>query len=385
MLIEIPRDRGDYLKASTKYLKLLVNILLFLFMLVVFVYILPRVLWFFMPFVIGWILSVIANPLVKFLEKRVKLLRKHSSMLIIIAVLALIFIGGYFAIAKLGGEAISLLNNLPQIYENTSQEFDGVGDNLQVAIDRLPINIQRQILKVQNDFSSYIGSMVGEFGKPTVEAASNFAKNLPSRLISIIMTILSAYFFIADRDKIIDFVDAHTPYSIKKNIMTVLHDFRHAVGGYFKAQFKIMFIVGVILFLGFSILRIEYAILLALLIAFLDFLPFFGTGTALIPWAVVKFLTSDYQTAVGLLVIYGVSQLVRQLIQPKIVGDSMGLNPLLTLVFMYIGYKVKGVLGMIVAVPVGMIFINLYSNGIFDNIIQSVKEILKDINNFRKM
>lgn len=371
------------MKKSTKYVKLLINFLLFIISILLIVYLIPKILLFFLPFVIGWILSVIANPLVKFLEKHVRIVRKHSSMLIIIAVLALIVTGGYFAIAKLGGEVISLLSNLPQIYENISREFNEVGDNLQVVFNRFPKNIQEGIVETKNNFTLYIGDTVGVVGAPTVEAAGNFAKNIPSRLISIIMTILSSYFFIADREKILLFVKEITPPSIRKNVDIIMQDFRRLVGGYFKAQFKIMFIVAVILLVGFSILDIDYAILLALLIALLDFLPFFGTGTALIPWAAIKFLTSDYRMAIGLLIIYGVSQLVRQLIQPKIVGDTIGLNPLLTLLFMYIGYKLKGVIGMIVAVPIGMILINLYTKGIFNNLIKNIKEVIKDINEFR--
>lgn len=354
-------------------------------MIIFLVFVVPRIIWFFFPFVVGWILSVIANPLVKFLEKRVKLIRKHSSMLIIIGVLALIVIGGYFALAKLSGEIVSLLNNLPEIYENISNEFNEVGDNLQVIFNKLPKNFQQSILEARSEFTTYIGNVIGVVGAPTVEAAGNFAKNLPSRLISIIMTILSSYFFIADREKILVIVNQCTPYSIRKNVGAIILDFKRLVGGYFKAQFKIMTVVAVILLIGFYILHVDYSILLAILIAFLDFLPIFGTGTALIPWGIIKLLSADYKMAIGLFVIYGVSQLVRQLIQPKIVGDTIGLNPLLTLVFMYIGYKVKGVLGMIIAVPVGMILINLFLNGAFDHMIHIIKEILKDINDFRKI
>ena len=145
-----------------------------------------------------------------------------------------------------------------------------------------------------------------------------------------------------------------------------------------------MGVVALILFLGFLILRVNSALLLALLIAFLDFLPFFGTGTALIPWAVVKLSGGDYKYAFGLVLIYLISQLVRQLIQPKIVGDSMGVNPLLTLVFMYIGFKLQGIAGMILAVPIGLIIIKLFEAGAFDHIINGVKEIVNDINEFRK-
>ncbi|OYP20989.1 sporulation integral membrane protein YtvI, partial [Lachnotalea glycerini] len=145
------------MKASTKYLKLLVNFLIIIIMIIFLVFVVPRIIWFFFPFVVGWILSVIANPLVKFLEKRVKLIRKHSSMLIIIGVLALIVIGGYFALAKLSGEIVSLLNNLPEIYENISNEFNEVGDNLQVIFNKLPKNFQQSILEARSECTTYIG------------------------------------------------------------------------------------------------------------------------------------------------------------------------------------------------------------------------------------
>lgn len=94
------------------------------------------------------------------------------------------------------------------------------------------------------------------------------------------------------------------------------------MGGYFKAQFKIMGVVFAILLVGFTLMQIRFSILLAIVIAFLDFLPFFGTGTALIPWAIYKFLVGDYKMVAALVILYGVTQLVRQLIQPKLVGDS---------------------------------------------------------------
>ena len=138
------------------------------------------------------------------------------------------------------------------------------------------------------------------------------------------------------------------------------------------------------LLVGFFVLHIKYAILWAILVALLDFLPFFGTGTVLIPWAVLKVLSGSYKFAVGLIIIYLVSQLVRQVIQPKIVGDTIGLNPLSTMVFMYIGYKVGGIIAMIIAVPIGLIVVNLYEAGAFDDIIKDVKELAEGLNEYRK-
>ena len=157
------------------------------------------------------------------------------------------------------------------------------------------------------------------------------------------------------------------------------------MGGYFKAQLKIELWMYVLLGIGFSVLRIRYAFIIAIGVAFLDFLPFFGTGTVLIPWAVIKFLSGDYTLVIGLLIIWGVGQLARQLIQPKIVGESVGLSPIPTLFLLFIGYKAGGVAGMILAVPIGIIVLNMYQEGVFDTTLDSLKILYASVSNFRHL
>ncbi len=372
------------MKQSVKYLKILVNLLVAVLTIVFLCFVFPKAIIFFMPFVVGWIISMIANPLVRFLEKKVKIVRKHSSMLIIIGVLAGVIGLGYLGISKIAAEAGNLVENLPQIYSNFQKDFQEIGENLEILYERLPENIQHNIQEISADFAGYFGDLMQAIGEPTFAAAGNFAKNVPGTLISVIMSLLSAYFFIAERDLILKGLKEHTPAGIWNGVTGVIRDLKHVVGGYFKAQFKIMGVVYVILVVGLLILRVDYVLLVAFLIAFLDMLPFFGTGTVLGPWAVIKILSSDYQFAIGLIILYAVTQVVRQVIQPKIVGDTIGMNPLATLFFMYIGYKVSSIMGMIIAVPVGMILINLYQAGVFDNQIRCVRELVNDINEFRK-
>jgi len=130
---------------------------------------------------------------------------------------------------------------------------------------------------------------------------------------------------------------------------------------------------------------VEYAFLIAIGIAILDFFPFFGTGTVMVPWAIIKFLTGDYKMMIGLLIIWGVGQLVRQFIQPKIVGDSIGLKPIPTLFLLFIGYRFGSVLGMIIAVPVGIILINLGKAGVFDTTRDSARILAVKLNRFRRL
>ncbi len=140
-----------------------------------------------------------------------------------------------------------------------------------------------------------------------------------------------------------------------------------------------------LILLGLTLLKVRYALLIALLIAVIDILPFFGSGAVLVPWAIVTALGGDYARAIWFLVIWGVGQLFRQLIQPKIMGDSIGMEPIPTIILLFIGYKAAGVIGMLVAVPIGIIVVNMNEAGFFDTPKQSVRILVTKINNFRKL
>ena len=190
---------------------------------------------------------------------------------------------------------------------------------------------------------------------------------------------MSAYFFIIQREEVLQWLKKVSPQSVQKRMTLVMDNLRYAVGGYFKAQFKIMLVVFAILLVGLGFLGTSYFGLAAFLIAFLDFLPFFGTGTAMIPWAIYEFFMGDYKMTAALVIIYVITQAVHQLAQPKLVGDSVGLNPLVTLLLLYIGYRLGSVIGMIIAVPIGMVLINMFQAGAFDYIFDDVKILINGI------
>ena len=291
----------------------------------------------------------------------------------IIGVLAAVVFLMYLVVSRLWRECISLVQNMPEMYRDLESGFDQIGGSLNGIFERLPVAVQNGWHEMASNLDKTMGDFMGRISEPTVTAAGNFAKRIPSVLIAVIVTFISAYFFIADRESVIEWFKKVSPEPITRRMSMVVSNLKYAVGGYFKAQFKIMAVVFAILLIGFSVAGVHFSILLALAIAFLDFLPFFGTGTALIPWALYKFMVGDYKMVVALMIIYGVSQLVRQLIQPKLVGDSMGLNPLFTLVLLYVGYRIGSVLGMIFAVPAGLIVLNLYQAGAFDYILDDVR------------
>lgn len=339
-----------------------------------------------MPFVIGWIIAMIANPLVRFFEKRLKIVRKHGTWMVIAGVLALVVGVCYLLLAWLVREGIGFVQQLPQMYSAIAQGFRDIGNNLSEMLLKwkIPVDVNHEISDFFANIDVYLGDLVGKLGVPTLSVAGDMVSQLPNLLIQAIFMFLSAYFFIADREKISKGLRKLLPQSLFDKAAWIKRMFSRAVGGYFKAQLKIMVVIAGILFVGFLILGVDYAALWAVVIALLDFLPFLGTGTAIWPWAVFQLLTGDYSMAIGLMVIYLICLLVHQLLQPKFVGDTIGIDPLTTLIFMFIGYRISSVIGMIIAVPVGMILMSLYQAGAFDQIIEDMKALISDFNNYRR-
>lgn len=331
----------------------------------------------FMPFVIGWVIASIANPIVCWLESRVRIVKKWGTAITIVVVLGIIVGFFYLITASIVKELSNLITDVPNLYASVEKEWEGI---YQV----LPKMLQRGWDSLASNFGSFVTAWMKTLSVPTVRAAGNFAKGIPNAFIGIIMVVLSAYFFISDRDEVTCWLKKVTPQSIRWRMEIMFSTLKYAVGGYFKAQLQIMAVLGGILFVGFMILGVPYAIVWAVLIAFLDFLPFFGTAITLVPWAIYKFLGGDYKMTIGLLILYVLTQLIRQLIQPKLVGDRVGLKPIPTLVFLYLGYKVGSIWGLIFAVPVGMILIDMYKANAFDYILDDVKILIKGIKSLRE-
>lgn len=373
----------EQLNDDRPYWKVIVSLAFSLVGTLLFLYLGYKLLGFFMPFVIGWFIAYIASPVVNWLEKRVKIVKKLGSVIMIVGVLAAVCFIIYFIISTLWKEISFLIQDMPGMYRDLESGLSQIGNSMEGVFGKLPDGVQEGWHTMVANFDEMMGELMSRISEPTVSAAGRFAKSIPSVLVATIVTFISAYFFIAEREDVIRWSKKVAPDALVSRMTMVIDNLKFAVGGYLKAQLKIMVVVYIILVVGFIILNIHFSFLLGLLIALLDFLPFFGTGTALIPWAIYQFFMGNYKLVVGLVILYAVTQLVRQLIQPKLVGDSMGLRPLLTLFLLYTGYKIGGVFGMIFAVPIGMIAINLYKAGAFDYILDDIKILAEGILSLR--
>ncbi|MDE7417453.1 MAG: sporulation integral membrane protein YtvI [Lachnospiraceae bacterium] len=366
-------------------IKLIVNILISLFILLFCIFLVPKLVLFFMPFVIGWIISCIANPFVVFLERKLKIRRKAGTVVVSVCVIAAVIGIGYGLGVILWRQVSGFMEEVPSMWAAVKKDFDAFGVWIGQYIGlRAP-----KLADTLNNLGNTIGEMITDLPKSldfsTFEGMGSMVGNIASVIISIIMCILSAYFFIADREWVGKFMDSFMPENITHKYDVFASSIKQAVGGYFKAQFRIEIWMYVLLLAGLTFMKVRYSFLIALLMAFLDFLPFFGTGIVLVPWVIVTIIGGNYLRALGFLVIWGAGQLFRQLIQPKIMGESIGMEPIPTLFLLFIGYRIAGVGGMLIAVPLGIIVVNMNEAGFFDTPKYSIRMLVRNINNFRRL
>jgi sporulation integral membrane protein YtvI len=282
-------------------------------------------------------------------------------------------------------QAIGFIGEIPDMWNNLRNDFDNLGKILSQYVDIKNPKFTESMNDFGNTIGEAIASIPSNFDFTSFQGMGNMVGSIANVTISVIMCILSAYCFIADREWIHNMMEKHLPKSVFQKYDIFVSSLRRAVGGYFKAQFRIEVWMYVLLLVGFTLLNVRYAFLIALLVAFLDFLPFFGTGIVLLPWAVVTLVGGNYIRAIAFLIIWGVGQFFRQLIQPKIMGDSIGMEPIPTLFLLFTGYRLAGVVGMLVAVPLGIIIVNMNEAGFFDTPKYSFKILVRNLNNYRRL
>lgn len=373
-----------YMSTFRHYFKIFLNIFIPLLTLVLVCWLGPKLLVFFSPFVVGYLLAKMANPLVAFISDKCKIRRKAVSAFVIIMVLGVLALIIYSIGSFLGKQAAGFIEDMPDMLDAAQGELAKAAGHFTNLYEKLPGDLKASLLSIETSLDGYISEVMTKISTPTVNAIGNAAKHIPNILIGIIMCFLSAYFFIADKDYTGNFVRKYVPDFILIKWELVWKSLVQSVGGYFKAQLKIEVWMYLLLYLGLFFADVKYAALVALGIAILDFFPVLGTGTVLMPWAVIEFLSGDYVRAIIFMALWGGGQLLRQIIQPKIMGDSMGMPPIPTLFLLYIGWRLNGVWGMIFALPIAIIILNLNEAGIFDQAKTSVRYLIRDVNGFRK-
>lgn len=299
------------------------------------------------PFVLGFIIAFAFKPLIRSLTNKLKIPNKLAA-LIVIGVFYMILLA---ITVFLGIEAFLYLKDffmeIPQLYNNVLVPWLS---NLLTSLEDLASQIDPMLVGQVRIYSQQIleslGNLITSISVGSVTYIRDFATKVPLFLVGFLLTVISSFFIAMDYQLIVNFLLDQISPSKRSLLIEAQLFLVSTLHKYAKSYLMIMSITFVELTIGFSILGIESAIVVAFLIAIFDILPVAGTGGVMIPWMIFTFLEGNSRLGFGLLIIYLIVTVIRNIIEPKIIGDQVGLHPLLTLFAMYIGLQLFGVAGL---------------------------------------
>ncbi|NLK00554.1 MAG: sporulation integral membrane protein YtvI, partial [Clostridia bacterium] len=295
------------------------------------------------PFVIGALIAALIDPLVAYFGEELKIKRGtavfFSLSLIFVFVIFLAVIG----ISKLSVEMVKLSKELP----NYSRNLTIYAKDLITQVRAIFSTLDPQWMESMH---STVGTIISGVTNVTY-AATNlmFAiiKALPNLLLLTMISLIASFFLSRDKETIAEFFTKVLPVRTYEGLFSIAEDLGKTIFGYLRAQLTLMFITAAQTIVGLILLGVDYALTMGLLVGIFDILPILGPGTVFIPWIIVEIIKSNYSLAVGISILYIFIIAVRQILEPKVVADSIGLHPLATLMSIYIGLKIFGFIGMV--------------------------------------
>lgn len=300
-----------------------------------------------LPFLLGSLLAFAAEPTVNLLSK--KLPRAAATGIGVCVTLVLIGCIFFLLMALLVKEMGILAGALPNLEETAVEGLSSLEGFLLRLTDQAPTGVRPLLSQTVTGLFSDSTAVMDRVTQWIPGAATKVLGHIPGSAISLGTGILSSFMVSARLPRLkLWFREVCGAAKLQKWLPVLLR-VRHALGGFLKAQLKLSALCLLILLCGFFLLKVPYAPILALFIALVDAIPVLGTGTVLIPWSLVCFLQGDQAQAIGLLGIYAAAFLARTVLEPRLVGDQLGLDPLMTLVALYAGYRIWGFGGLLLA------------------------------------
>jgi sporulation integral membrane protein YtvI len=306
-----------------------------------------------LPFVIAFLIATLIQRPVSYIARRTRIPAFGISTVLVLGTVTLLCVG-------IWNGANRLIIELGRLIVSLGEGEDGIGGNVAGLIGSIDsITSRFPVLREGGEEFERVWIAVDEFVKDSVNKlaqslAENIAgfiggtvKRLPEVFLYIIVTVIASVYMSSHYVGVKNALLRIIPASVRTRLLSVGDGALHAVKQYIRAYSLLFIITFGEIFFGLALMRVRYAFFLALLISIVDILPIFGVGTVLLPWATVELLLGNSRTFTSLLILYAVVTVVRQITEPKIVGSSLGINPLLTLFFMFSGYNLFGVLGMI--------------------------------------
>lgn len=342
----------------------------------------------FMPFILALLVAMAINPLILKIQSRVKFRRSKITIFVLVIIFTLSLTVLWILLSAIATEVIGLLNGWEELFNGFQQSIQ----NLEAITQELLLKINSDIEIPDHGIIDSLTSTIFEYLKVAVSDFSSltaFARDrvvgITSFGVSVLIFAMGCYFITTDYPTICNNLANRLGVNLTELLNQVKAITIAAFDGYIKSRAIVAAGVGFIIFIGFILIGQEYALLLALIMAVLDFIPIIGSGTLLVPWSIIDLLTGNITQGLQLLAIYGAVTVYRNIAEPKVVGDKTGLSPTLSLITIYIGMRVAGVVGMILGPVLTIVIINSLKIGVLrdtrDDIQMAVMDILSILNN----
>lgn len=359
----------------------LINILYIAAILALLYFFFKYLFWAVAPFLLSFFFAILLQKPLRFIDKKTKN-KCHAlwSILLVVGSICIIIVPLIFILSELASKLmdfvkylIGLVNDLPTLFTMLESELLNFGKHLPNSVhDTYSATITEWFDNILNSTNASGGlgisfDTIKNSISTGITGVYGVVKNIPSVLISIVIGIISWIFFTKDYNYIVRFIQNQLPESKKNLLVEIKQVFSKTILKMMRAYGLIMLITFIELVIGFSVLsatgimKNSYFLWIAAGIAIFDILPVAGSGGILIPWALFSLILSNYKQAIGLLVIYGIISVIRQYIEPKIVGDSLGVHPILTLMGLYFGLKLFGFIGMFI-VPITIMTLKAFND-----------------------
>ena len=328
---------------------------------------------FYIPFLIAFIIAVMVEPLIKLIVKKTHITRKKVAAFVITIIFAII-------IGIICWGAFILITESANLLQKLNVYIDFGTEKVNEYIDKIrtrEIKVPEQVISIMENSSDKIINTITNFIYDVLTKVTHIIALVPEFAIYTFITILATYFICTDRMYIIDQMEHHLPSLWAKKIGIHLRNIIKSLGDYLKAEVILIIISFFIVLIGLYILKftgnnIQYPLLAALGIGIVDALPILGSGMVMIPWAIIVGINGNLSLGIYIMIVYIVATVVRQLIEPKIVSHNIGIHPIFTLIAMYTGFKLSGVLGLFIGPIIFIILKNIFSVSLENGLIRSL-------------
>lgn len=299
------------------------------------------------PFLLGTLAALAAEPGVRFLQGKLGLRRWMAAAVGVTGVLVGLLALGALLIALAVREAGQLTAVLPDLSESVRQGMGALEGWLLTLSSSAPQSLRRALSQGVTGFFSDSSALMEQVTQRLLKMASGFLGGLTRGALVFFTGVISAYMISVRFPDIRRFLRERLPEGVRQKYLPALKGLRSTLTGWLSAQFKLMLITMAVLCVGFLLLRIPYAPVCAVVVSFVDALPVLGSGIVLLPWSLISLLQGQRLQSLGLLGLYAVVWLVRSTLEPRLLGKELGLDPLVTLIAVYVGFQLLGLPGML--------------------------------------